>query len=218
MKDYYEILGIKRDAKREEIRKAYLELCKRFHPDKFRKLGKAEYEKALKQFTLINEAFNILYDPVKREEYDKKLREGKIYTVYETSFKAQALSVFKMGKEELEKGNYGRAIQYLRTAVKLNPEEYLFKGYLAFAYLKDGRKKEEILHLLMKVYSSKSIIKNWEALYISSKVFHEMGEEQKAMELIEIARKLNPSSFKIKRLHEEISNKLKKGIFKFFKF
>ncbi len=218
MENYYEILGIKIGAKRGEIRKAYLDLCKKFHPDKFRKLGKEEYEKALKQFTLINEAFNVLYDPVKREEYDKKIEEGKVYSVYETSFKAQAISVFKMGKQEVDKGNFARAIQYLKTAVKLNPEEYLFKSYLAFAYLKDGRDKNEIKNLLMKIYTSKNVIKNWEALYVSSQLFYEMGDTGKAMELIELARKLNPSSFRVKKLYEEISSKSKKGIFKFFKF
>lgn len=218
MENYYEILGIKPGAKREEIRRAYLELCKKFHPDKFKKLGKEEYEKALKQFTLINEAFNVLYDPVKREEYDKKLKEGKFFTVYDTTLKAQAFSVFKMGKEELEKGNTARAIHYLKTAVKLNPEEYLFKVYLALAFFKDGRRKEEILSLLMKIYSSRKVIKNWETHYIAAKVFNEIGEGNRALEMIERAKQLNPSSFRVKRLHEEISSKIKKSIFRFFKF
>lgn len=218
MENYYEILGIKPDATKEEIRRAYLEFCKKFHPDKFRKMGKEEYEKALKRFTLINEAFNVLYDQNKREEYDKKLKEGKFFTVYDTTLKAQAFSVFKIGREELEKGNTARAIHYLKTAVKLNPEEYLFKGYLALAFLKDGRKKEEVLSILMKVYSSRKVINNWETYYIAAKVFNELGEGEKAFEMIEMAKKINPSSLRVKRLHEEISNKLKKGIFRFFKF
>ena len=218
MKDYYEILGVKRDASFDEIRKAYLSLCKKFHPDKFKKLGKEEYEKALKKFVLINEAFDILSNPLKREEYDKKIEEGKIYTPYETHFKAHAMNVFKMGKEEMEKKSMGRAIQYFKTAIKLNPEEDLFKAYLADAYLKDGRSKEEILEILMKIYTRKKLIKNWETAYISAKVFHEIGEENKAFELVEIANKLNPTSYKVKLLYEEINKNLKKGIFKFFKF
>jgi len=218
MKDYYEILGVKKDASFEEIRKAYLSLCKKFHPDKFKRIGKEEYERALKEFTLINEAFDILSNPLKREEYDKKIEEGKIYTPYETSFKAHALGAFKIGKEELEKGNNARAIQYFKTAIRLNPEEDLFKAYLANAYLKDGRSKEEILGILMKIYSRKNSIKNWETAYISAKVFHQIGEENKAFELVEIANKLQPGSYRVKLLYEEINKNLKKGIFKFFKF
>lgn len=218
MKDYYEILGVKRNATQEEIKKAYLNLCKQFHPDKFKHLGKEEYENALKRFVLINEAFDILYDPQKREEYTKKLEEGKTYAPYETSFKMHALSAFKQGKDEFEKGNYTRAIQYFKTAIKFDPEKELYKAYLAYAYLKDKRPREETLSLLMKVYTKKNIIKDQEALYISAKTFYEIEEYKKALELVEVAKELNPTSYRIKMLHEEINKKINKGIFKFFKF
>lgn len=218
MKDYYEILGVKRNATQEEIKKAYLNLCKQFHPDKFKHLGKEEYEKALKKFVLINEAFDILYDPQKRQEYTKKLEEGKTYTHHETSLKIHAQSAFKQGKEEFEKGSYARAIQYFKTAIKFDPEKELYKAYLAHVYLKDKRPREEILSILMKIYTKKNVIKDTETLYISAKTFYEIEEYKKAVELLEIAKALNPTSYKIKMLHEEINKKINKGIFKFFKF
>lgn len=218
MKDYYEILGVKRNATQEEIKKAYLNLCKQFHPDKFKHLGKEEYENALKKFVLINEAFDILYDPKKREEYTRKLEEGKTYTPHETSFKIHAQSAFKQGKEEFEKGNYLRAIQYFKTAIKFDPEKDIYKAYLGYAYLKDKRPSEEIISILMKIYTKKNVIKDSETLYISAKTFYEIEEYKRAMELLEIAKKLNPTSYRIKMLYEEINKKINKGIFKFFKF
>lgn len=218
MKDYYEILGVKRNATQEEIKKAYLNLCKQFHPDKFKHLGKEEYENALKKFVLINEAFNILYNPQKREEYTRKLEEGKTYTHHETSLKIHAQSAFKQGKEEFEKGNYARAIQYFKTAIKFDPEKDLYKAYLAHLYSKDKRPREEILSLLMKIYTKKNVIKDSETLYISAKTFYEIEEYKKAIELLEVAKVLNPTSFKIKMLYEEIKKKTNKSIFRFFRF
>lgn len=218
MKDYYEILGVKRNATQEEIKKAYLNLCKQFHPDKFKHLGKEEYENALKKFVLINEAFDILYDPQKREEYTRKLEEGKTYVPHQMSFKIHAQSAFRQGKDEFEKGNYGRAIQYFKTAIKFDPEKELYKAYLAYTYSKDKRPNEEIMSLLMKIYTKKNVIKDSETLYISAKTFYEIGEYKKALELVEIAKKLNPTSYRIKMLYEEIDKKINRGIFKFFKF
>ena len=64
-KDYYTILGLNRDARNEEIKKAYRKLAQRYHPDKNPKDDRAE-----ERFKQINEAYNILSDEGKRRQYD----------------------------------------------------------------------------------------------------------------------------------------------------
>jgi curved DNA-binding protein len=64
--DYYKILGIKRDATQEEIKKAYRRLAKKFHPD----LNKDDPQ-AKSRFQEINEANEVLSDPEKRRRYDE---------------------------------------------------------------------------------------------------------------------------------------------------
>jgi curved DNA-binding protein len=64
-KDYYEILGVKRDATEEQIRQAYRRLARKYHPD-FNRGNKAAEEK----FKEINEANEVLSDPQKRKRYD----------------------------------------------------------------------------------------------------------------------------------------------------
>jgi molecular chaperone DnaJ len=63
-KDYYEILGLPRDASKEDIKKAYRKLALKFHPDK-NKAPEAE-----ERFKEISEAYGVLYDDQKRKMYD----------------------------------------------------------------------------------------------------------------------------------------------------
>lgn len=63
-KDYYEILGVKRDATAAEIKSAYRKLARKFHPD-VNKTKEAE-----SKFKDLNEAYEVLSDKSKRERYD----------------------------------------------------------------------------------------------------------------------------------------------------
>lgn len=63
-KDYYEILGVKRDAKEAEIKSAYRKLARKYHPD----VNKDK--SAVDKFKDINEAYEVLSDKNKRARYD----------------------------------------------------------------------------------------------------------------------------------------------------
>lgn len=65
-KDYYEVLGVGRDASAEEIKKAYRNLAKRHHPDFNQGDDGAET-----RFKEIKEAYDVLSDPEKRSHYDR---------------------------------------------------------------------------------------------------------------------------------------------------
>jgi molecular chaperone DnaJ len=70
-KDYYDILGVKKTAGADEIKKAYRGLAKKFHPDKNK--GKKEAENKFKE---ISEAYAVLSDTEKREQYDRLGKEA----------------------------------------------------------------------------------------------------------------------------------------------
>lgn len=65
-KDYYDILGVGRNATEEEIKKAYRSLARKFHPD-LHPENRKEMETRFKE---INEAYQVLSDPKKRSNYD----------------------------------------------------------------------------------------------------------------------------------------------------
>ena len=69
-RDYYEVLGVPRNATQEEIKKAYKRLARQYHPD-VNKSPEAE-----EKFKEINEAYQVLGDPEKRAQYDRFGRVG----------------------------------------------------------------------------------------------------------------------------------------------
>jgi DnaJ-class molecular chaperone len=65
--DYYEILGVSKDATIVEIKNKYRDLAKKYHPDK--------NADEINKFKKINEAYQTLSDPEKKDQYDMSLDE-----------------------------------------------------------------------------------------------------------------------------------------------
>ena len=63
--DYYEILGVSRDANKEDLKRAYRRLARKYHPDVNKEPGAEE------RFKEINRAYEILSEPETRERYDR---------------------------------------------------------------------------------------------------------------------------------------------------
>ena len=69
-RDYYEILGVPRDASAEDIKSAFRKLARQYHPDVSKEADAEE------KFKEINEAYGVLSDPEKRRRYDQYGRAG----------------------------------------------------------------------------------------------------------------------------------------------
>lgn len=64
-RDYYDVLGVPRDAPEEEVKKAFRKLALEYHPDRNQKAGAEE------KFKEINEAYQVISDSKKRSDYDR---------------------------------------------------------------------------------------------------------------------------------------------------
>jgi len=65
-RDYYEVLGVARDATADQIKSAYRKAAMQYHPD--RNPGNKEAEERFKE---LNEAYQVLSDPERRAQYDR---------------------------------------------------------------------------------------------------------------------------------------------------
>jgi len=64
-KDYYEVLGVSKEAGEKDIKSAYRKLAMKYHPDK------SDEPDAEDRFKEISEAYAVLSDPDKRQQYDQ---------------------------------------------------------------------------------------------------------------------------------------------------
>jgi curved DNA-binding protein CbpA len=78
--DYYDLLGVARDATQEELRHAYREAALRYHPDRNNNPGDIE------RFLEIGQAYETLIDPEQRAEYDAQLIEHEARLIEDAPF------------------------------------------------------------------------------------------------------------------------------------
>jgi curved DNA-binding protein len=92
--DYYEILGIKKGAKEEEIKKAYRKLARKLHPD-----VNPNDKEANKKFQQLNEANEVLSDPEKRKKYDQYGKDWQHSEQFEKARESGRRSAHPGGQE-----------------------------------------------------------------------------------------------------------------------
>jgi len=77
-KDYYEVLGVSRDADDKAIKKAYRRLAMKYHPDR----NPGKQQEANEKFKEINEAYAVIGDPEKRKRYDQFGTAGDVSDIF----------------------------------------------------------------------------------------------------------------------------------------
>ncbi len=119
-RDYYEVLGVGRDAGENELKKAYRQLAMQFHPD--RNPGDKQAEERFKE---CNEAYAVLSDPDKRAHYDRFGTAGPAGGFSDTGFGTLFEDIFESFFTGGGGGRRGRAArgEDLQYELKLTLEE-----------------------------------------------------------------------------------------------
>ena len=74
--DYYEFFGLPQNAPLADIKKKYITMARKYHPDKFRNIPSDIREKAYEITKRANEAYSVLMNPSRKVIYDKMLKEN----------------------------------------------------------------------------------------------------------------------------------------------
>jgi len=124
MPDHYETLGVAKNASPAEVRKAYAQLARDRHPDRF--TDPLQKERAQEFFKAMTEAFNTLSNEKARREYDAELAQPKL-----TSPDEIALDAYKRGLRQYETGDLQGAVDLLQIAIHNQPRQAVYHAALA---------------------------------------------------------------------------------------
>ena len=109
-KDYYEIMGVARDATQDEIKRTYRKLARKYHPD----VSKESDAEA--RFKELGEAYEVLKDPEKRVAYDELGKEWKSGQDFRPPPDWDAGFEFRGGGDKAHAG--GASQRFLRGTVR----------------------------------------------------------------------------------------------------
>lgn len=133
--DFYELLGVAPHAERGAIRKAYLVAAKRYHPDAIARLGLQELRSQTGEvFSKIAEANEVLTNAEQRAAYDHSLERGG--NGIDVALLAQAETCYRKGEILIRMGDFRSALEYMKNAVQLYPDEAIYQSDLAWCYYK----------------------------------------------------------------------------------
>ena len=165
-KTHYEVLDVGRIASLSEIKHAYHDLARRFHPDRFHQSElRSNVESA---FARIGRAYETLSDQKRRNDYDKSLASkddpkapmpAKAAPVSAPDSAKQpetnrAEASFNLGREALERNRFDDAVRYLAEAALLEPRVARYRAYYGSALMRNPnmrRTAEQELQAALKL-------------------------------------------------------------------
>jgi curved DNA-binding protein CbpA len=131
--DHFQALGLKRDAAAAQIKVAYFQLAKVYHPDAVSAAAPAEVKKLCADvFARVSEAWGVLGDDASRAAYVQELASGEGKPDVDVMAILQAESTFQAATVLVRGRRYDEALGKLAEAMKLNPDEPEFGMWKAW--------------------------------------------------------------------------------------
>ncbi len=119
----YQILDIPKTASEEDVKKAYFQMARRFHPDRFDRHIVTEFKAAIDEvFDGITNAYRVLSNKDSRRIYDAKSGAASTQEDIQDSYRKADIK-FRQGKTLHGQGRYDEAIAYLEEAVRMRRDK-----------------------------------------------------------------------------------------------
>ncbi len=199
-RDFYQILGITRQSSRQDILQAFRDLVRENHPDKFQDAArKRQAEETLKEIT---EAFNALYDPKRRENYDKSLdSQGAAHAV--KSPQEQAKEFFQQGLARYRSGDLSAAVGLFDHVLRVQPDHSQALYYGGMVKLRNPKWRNAGAEAVEKAIA----LEPYNAEYVLEycRLLLTMGQTMRAARILAKAAADNPASDEIKALLDRCS-------------
>jgi len=132
-KNFYQLLGVARTASEEDIKKAYFQMARRFHPDRFDRKTVAAFKAPIDEvFDAITNAYRVLSNKDKRAAYDTGASTGGGQEEAQDSVKKAEIK-FRQGKTLYGMDRFDEAVAFLEEAVRLRRDKADYFLLLAMA-------------------------------------------------------------------------------------
>jgi tetratricopeptide (TPR) repeat protein len=189
---HYDLLGLALSATATDIKNAYLAAAKSYHPDALARslVDPQTREQANKVFAAIGTAYAVLSRPQKRSEYDASLQDGE--PALDAERLANAEKLYRKGEILMRSGNFKDAIEFLRPAAELWPDESDYQAGLGWSLFKKlpSEPKTARDHLQTAVEIEPS---NAQAWFYLSLVLRALGDGDTASRALAQAKRIDPA-------------------------
>jgi len=206
-KDYYQLLGVPRESTNNDIKKAFLVLAKKWHPDRISPALEDVRLVAADVFSKINKAFQTLDDPVLRTSYDEAMASQVSPDDEAVSHVVAASLDFQKAEIFWRKGNRIEAEQYAQAAVNKDNANTDYRAFLLWLQAQSDPLSPATLAGLIKELDAILVAdgEHRRSLWYRGNLLRKVGREDAAMRdfrrLVEIDPRHTDASREI-RLHD----------------
>ncbi len=209
----YELFGVSPKAPVEEVRRAYLELARRYHSDSYAGLDLGSAAPALAQlFQRVNEAMETLGDPHRRAEYDIYLERSAAGLPTDVVAILEAERLFQRGQALLRGNRPAEALELFQEAVRLNGAEAEFHAYVGYALFRvqgPAAASEARTHLAHALELSERVAS---AYLLGGLVSRDLGELADAQVQLEKALQIEPKNEEATRELRHLRQRREKNV------
>ncbi|MBE0711487.1 MAG: DnaJ domain-containing protein [Candidatus Aminicenantes bacterium] len=205
---FYQILDLPRTASDEDVKKAYFQMARRFHPDRFERKLVADYKDHIDVvFDAITNAYRTLSNKEARRIYDVKSGSASIQEDVQDAFHKAEIK-FRQGKTLHGQGRMDEAIAYLEEAVRVRKDKGDYYLLLAMAESKIPAYVKKAEQDFLKAIQ----LEPWnpEGFVGLGLLYKAEGLQTKAIRQFEKALEADPDHFTALEALEELTGSAKK--------
>jgi|GEM_PF-4659116 tetratricopeptide (TPR) repeat protein len=198
--NHYELLGVNTDAPYSEIKRAYHEKVKEFHPDRHRDIkDPLVKEKLTNILARINEAYNTLKEEKQRGDYNRDLTRDHDNPA---TRKTTAMEYFINGIDEYRRGNFWGAAELFKRAAHIEPRNAKYWAHLSLSLVKMPRRAKDAEIAILKAIDLDPYNINYH-IHLG-RLYLNMGMRLRARSQFEKALSIDPDNMRVREELERL--------------